>query len=61
MEVLKAKGYEDIVVLLNSDSAEVIVNKNQIEDKDRAQIEQIITRKTDVKVSDIVITPIESN
>jgi stage III sporulation protein AH len=59
--VLKAKGYEDIVVLLNNDSAEVIVNKNQIEDKDRAQIEQIITRKTDVKVSDIVITPIESN
>ncbi|MBE5958052.1 MAG: SpoIIIAH-like family protein [Lachnospiraceae bacterium] len=58
--VLKAKGYKDVVVTLNDKGAEVIVNANQVTDSDRAQIEQVITRKTDIALADIVITPLEN-
>ena len=40
------------------DSADVVVNAEELTDANRAQIEDIVTRKSDVKPEKIVITPI---
>lgn len=40
------------------DSADVVVNTEELTDANRAQIEDIVTRKSDVKPEKIVITPI---
>lgn len=56
--ILEAKGFTDVIVTLSEKHAEVIINMNEIDDGDRAQIEDVITRKTDLKVSDIIITPL---
>lgn len=55
--VLEAKGYTDVIVTLSEKQADVIVNTAQVSESDRAQIEDVITRKTDLSVSNIVITP----
>ena len=36
----------------------LIVNANNLTDKEIAQVEDIVKRKTDAKASDIVITPV---
>lgn len=57
--LLEAKGFKDSVVSINDDSVDVIVGAAEITDEQRAQIEDIVTRKTDRNVSDIVITTME--
>lgn len=57
--LLQAKGFKDSVVSINDDSVDVIVGAAEITDEQKAQIEDIVTRKTERKVSDIVITTME--
>ena len=57
--LLEAKGFKDSVVSINDDSVDVIVGSAEITDEQRAQIEDIVTRKTERNVSDIVITTME--
>ena len=57
--LLEAKGFKDSVVSINDDSVDVIVGAAEITDEQRAQIEDIVTRKTERDVSDIVITTME--
>lgn len=57
--LLEAKGFKDSVVSINDDSVDVIVGASEISDEQRAQIEDIVTRKTERNVSDIVITTLE--
>ena len=57
--LLEAKGFKDSVVSINDDSVDVIVGAAEITDEQRAQIEDIVTRKTERNVSDIVITTLE--
>ena len=57
--LLEAKGYKDCVVSINDDSVDVIVGAAEITDEQKAQIEDIVTRKTERNVSDIVITTME--
>ena len=57
--LLEAKGFKDSVVSINDDSVDVIVGAAEITDEQKAQIEDIVTRKTERKVSDIVITTME--
>ena len=57
--LLEAKGFKDSVVSINDDSVDVIVGAAEITDEQRAQIEDIVTRKTERNVSDIVITTME--
>ena len=57
--LLEAQGFSDVVVNLTGDSADVIVPQAYMEDASRAQIEDIIKRKTSVPVENIVITPLE--
>ena len=58
-ELLEAKGFKDSVVSINDDSVDVIVGAAEITDEQKAQIEDIVTRKTERNVSDIVITTME--
>ena len=57
--LLEAKGFKDSVVSINDDSVDVIVGAAEITDEQKAQIEDIVTRKTERNVSDIVITIME--
>ena len=57
--LLDAKGFTDVVVNLTGNSADIIVPKEYMEDDKRAQIEDIVKRKTSVPVENIVITPLE--
>ena len=57
--LLDAKGFKDSVVSINDDSVDVIIGAASITEEQRAQIEDIVTRKTERNVSDIVITTIE--
>jgi len=56
--MLEAKGFGECMVSIVDGSVDVIVNANNITDKEIAQIEDIVKRKTDAKASDIVITPV---
>ena len=57
--LLEAKGFKDSVVSINDDSVDVIVGAVEITAEQKAQIEDIVTRKTERNVSDIVITTME--
>ena len=57
--LLEAKGFKDSVVSINDDSVDVIVGAAEITDEQKAQIEDIVTRKTERNVSDIVITTMD--
>ena len=57
--LLEAKGFKDSVVSINDDSVDVILGAAEITDEQKAQIEDIVTRKTERNVSDIVITTME--
>lgn len=59
--LLEAKGFKDVVVTLSDEQADIIVDTSQISDSDRAQIEDIITRKTELSITDIVIVPKEAS
>ncbi len=55
--MLEAKGFTDVVVNLTGDTADVMVPSDQLSDTQRAQIEDIIIRKTEIAGENIVITP----
>ena len=56
--LLASKGFSEAVVSLTDDSADVVVNAAELSDANRAQIEDIVTRKTEIAPENIVITPI---
>ena len=55
--MLSAKGFTDSVVSLSEESADVVVNAKELSEADRAQIEDIVIRKTGMAAENIVITP----
>ena len=59
--LLASKGFSEAVVSLSDDSADVVVNAAELSDANRAQIEDIITRKTGVAAENVVITPIHTD
>lgn len=58
--LLEAKGFTDVVVNVTEDSADVVLNMGDVTDAKRAQIEDIVKRKTKIAAENIVITPITS-
>lgn len=56
--LLSAKGFEDVVVSISDAKVDVVVNQTEVSDAQRAQIEDVITRKTGILPENIVITPI---
>lgn len=56
--LLEAKGFENVVVNLTGETADVVVHESELGDAQRAQIEDIVKRKTGIAAENIVITPI---
>lgn len=56
--LLEAKGFENTIVNLTGETADVVVPNEYLEDSQRAQIEDIVKRKTGVSADQIVITPL---
>lgn len=59
--LLEAKGFRDVVVSIMGDGADVVVNAQELSDAQRAQIEDIVTRKTDIAAENIIISTVETN
>ncbi len=57
--LLAAKGFDEVVVTLIEDAADVVVAREELSDANRAQIEDIVIRKTGIAAEKIVITPIQ--
>lgn len=55
--LLEAKGFSDVVVNLTGETADIVVPGTQVDDASRAQIEDIVKRKTGIAAENIVITP----
>lgn len=56
--LLAAKGFEDVVVSISDSKVDVVINQPEISEAQRAQIEDVITRKTGIPPENIVITPV---
>lgn len=54
--LLESKGFDDVVVSITDDSVDVVVNASELSEAQRAQIEDIIIRKTGVSPDAIVIS-----
>ena len=54
--LLKAKGFVDPVVSITENKVDVVINAVSITDPERAQIEDIVKRKTEIGADGIVIT-----
>lgn len=58
--MLASKGFSETVVSLTADTADIVVNSEELTDANRAQIEDIVARKAEIAPENIVITPIHS-
>ena len=56
--LLEAKGFSDVVVSITDDNCDVVLNMGEVTDAKRAQVEDIVKRKTNISADKIVITPI---
>lgn len=54
--LLLAKGFADPVVSISSGKVDVVINASSITDPQRAQIEDIVKRKTEMGAENIIIT-----
>ena len=56
--LLEAKGFTDVVVSINGNAVDVVVNAKTLDDAMRAQIEDIVKRKTDIPAENIIISTV---
>ena len=56
--LLTAQGFDDVVVSINDACADVVVSSSQVSDAERAQIEDVVKRKTGIEAANITITPV---
>lgn len=54
--MLSSKGFDEAVVSIASDGADVILNATEVTDAQRAQVEDIINRKAGIAADHIVIS-----
>lgn len=57
--LLKAKGFKEVFVRISDDDVDVVINREDIEEADVAQIEDIVRRKTGYSTSQIKISPLK--
>ena len=53
---MESKGFSDVVVSISDSGVDVVVNATQLSEAQRAQIEDIIIRKTGVAPDTIIIS-----
>lgn len=56
--LLQAKGFTDVVVSINDGAVDVVVNATELTDAQRAQIEDIVKRKTEISAENIIISTV---
>ena len=56
--LLEAKGFEDVVVSISDSGVDVVVNAVELTDAQRAQIEDIVKRKTEISAENIIISTV---
>ena len=59
--LMAAKGFEESVVSLTNGSADIVVRAEELTDANRAQIEDIVLRKSGIAPENVVITPLYEN
>lgn len=59
--LLEAKGFKDVVVNLTGETADIVVPDAELSEAQRAQIEDIVKRKTGIAAENIVITPLKES
>ncbi|MCD7725540.1 MAG: SpoIIIAH-like family protein [Clostridiales bacterium] len=59
--LLEAKGFEDAIVSIDGDSVDVVVNTTELTEAQRAQIEDIVIRKTGVSADAVIISTVSAN
>lgn len=59
--LLEAKGFDDAIVSIDGDSVDVVVNTAELTEAQRAQIEDIVIRKTGVSADAIIISTVNAN
>ena len=59
--LLEAKGFKNVVVNLTGETADVVIPEAELSDAQRAQIEDIVKRKTGIVPENIVITPLKES
>lgn len=57
--LLEAKGFSNAVVSITDENVDVVLNMGDVTDAKRAQVEDIVKRKTNIAAENIVITPIQ--
>ena len=56
--LLEAKGFSGVIVSVNGNTVDVVVNTLSLSDVQRAQIEDIIKRKTEISAENIIISTV---
>lgn len=59
--LLVAQGFDEVVVSIYDACADVVVSSTQVSDAQRAQIEDIVKRKTGIEAANITITPVTAS
>lgn len=59
--LLVAQGFDEVVVSIYDSCADVVVSSAQVSDAQRAQIEDIVKRKTGIEAANITITPVTAS
>lgn len=59
--LLDAKGFDDAIVSIQGDGVDVVVNTAELSEADRAQIEDIVIRKTGLSPEAVVISTVNNN
>lgn len=54
--LIKTKGFEDLIIFINKDTASVIVKCKELDEKSIAQIQNIVTRELEIKIENINIS-----
>lgn len=58
--LLEAKGFTNVVVSISDECVDVVLDMGEVTDAKRAQVEDVVKRKTGVEAEKIVITPINA-
>ena len=58
--LLEAKGFTNVVVSISEDCCDVVLDMGEVTDAKRAQVEDVVKRKTGVAAEKIIITPINA-
>ncbi len=59
--LLQAKGFTDVVVSINEGAVDVVVNAAELTEVQRAQIEDIVKRKTEIGAENIIISTVTNS